>query len=173
MTAFNKEDFNWDGMYLTYAADHDAAEYYTAGPNTHPSRVGTIKPAFIARFKYAPRPQKQWIAFLVKHFTIEEYLALAETESPMDAMRSKGFLTSAEKKELKIHGLPQTVAGHDTLIASNFNLYQRRNDYRAACIKHLIEVEGLTEEETQKFKSGAINLVVQEVGPRPEWRIFA
>lgn len=67
MTKFNKELFTWDGMYLTYQG------------------------AFIVRFKYGSKPWKSFRNFLVKNFTVEEYLKLSEATSPMEAVEVKGY----------------------------------------------------------------------------------
>ena len=67
MTTFNKELFTWDGMYLTYQG------------------------AFIVRFKYGSKPWKSFRNFLVKNFTVEEYLKLSEATSPMEAVEVKGY----------------------------------------------------------------------------------
>ena len=91
MTAFVKEEFVWDGMYLMYKGDFDGAQMMMdVCPNAHPSWEGKLKPAFIARFKYR-KPYKTWINFLVKNATVEEYVALAEKTSPLDAMRTLGY----------------------------------------------------------------------------------
>jgi hypothetical protein len=100
MTAFVKEHFEWDGMYLMYHGPHDGAE--TAGEvaartgrPVHPTRENMIYPAFIARFKYNRKPYKRWINWLVANATVEEYLALAEFPgSPVDAMKSLGCTAS-------------------------------------------------------------------------------
>ena len=91
MTQFVKEEFTWDGMYLMYKGDFDGAQMMMdVCPNAHPSWEGKLKPAFIARFKYR-KPYKTWINFLVKNATVEEYVALAEKTSPLDAMRTLGY----------------------------------------------------------------------------------
>tara|TARA_A100001201_G_C3947975_1_gene158709 strand:- start:215 stop:532 length:318 start_codon:yes stop_codon:yes gene_type:complete len=77
MTKFNKDDFSYDGMYLNYLGDYEGAEYYGEGPNVHPSRVGTRKPLFIARFKYRgaftkARVQKK----IMELFSVERYAKL-------------------------------------------------------------------------------------------------
>jgi hypothetical protein len=54
------------------------------------------QPTFIARFKYGSKPYKSWVNFLVKNFTIEEYIELSKQTSPMQAMEVKGF--KARKK---------------------------------------------------------------------------
>tara|TARA_R100000664_G_scaffold20327_2_gene29524 strand:+ start:158 stop:430 length:273 start_codon:yes stop_codon:yes gene_type:complete len=74
-TYFQKEQFSWDGMYLHYGENRD----------------------FIARFKYGRKPYKTWINFLVKNFTVEEYLGLIKNHhmmnglTPLAALESKGF----------------------------------------------------------------------------------
>ena len=77
MTKFNKDDFSYDGTYLNYLGDYEGAEYYGEGPNVHPSRVGTRKPLFIARFKYRgaftkARVQKK----IMELFSVERYAKL-------------------------------------------------------------------------------------------------
>ena len=92
MTKFNKELFTWDGMYLMYSGEYVGQPTMDeVHPNCHPSWVGVGKPAFIARFKYGRKPYKSWINFLVKNFTVEEYLNLAEATSPLEAVRVKGY----------------------------------------------------------------------------------
>lgn len=92
MTKFNKELFTWDGMYLMYEGEYDGQPTMDeVHPNCHPSWVGVGKPAFIARFKYGSKPWKTFRNFLVKNFTVEEYLNLAEATSPLEAVRVKGY----------------------------------------------------------------------------------
>jgi hypothetical protein len=92
MTKFNKELFTWDGMYLMYSGEYAGQPTMDeVHPNCHPDYVGVGKPAFIARFKYGRKPYKSWINFLVKNFTVEEYLNLAEATSPLEAVRVKGY----------------------------------------------------------------------------------
>lgn len=91
MTAFIKEKFTWDGMYLMYAGEYENQPTMDeVHPNCHPSWVGVPKPAFIARFKYR-KPYKSWINFLVKNASVEQYLKLAESHSPVEAMDLLGF----------------------------------------------------------------------------------
>ena len=80
-TYFQKEQFSWDGMYLTYGENRD----------------------FIARFKYGRKPYKTWINFLVKHFTVEEYLNRIDHKNPnhvgpLTALESKGFISPNRKR---------------------------------------------------------------------------
>ena len=112
MTAFNKEDFTWDGMYLMYRGRHtNSVNMEEANPNCHPSWVGKPKPEFIARFKYGSKPYKSWINFLVKNATVEQYLELSDHKnkfysekygyevsgSPVAAMEMLGFKPRKKK----------------------------------------------------------------------------
>lgn len=88
MTPFDKNEFHFDGMYLMYEGDHELAETYEQP--CHPSREGTLRPTFIARFKYR-KNWKTWMNFICKNFTVEEYVRLERETSPLQAMMSKGF----------------------------------------------------------------------------------
>ena len=89
-TRFIKEDFTWDGMYLMYTGEHTQSKYYELP--CHPTRVGTPRSEFIARFKYGNyKPWKAWVNFIVKNFTVEEYLSLSTETSPREAMKSKNY----------------------------------------------------------------------------------
>ena len=100
MTAFVKEHFDWDGMYLMYTGPYDGAMTYGEhaahhGTTCHPTRENVIRPAFIARFKYGKKPYKRWINWLVKNATVEEYLERSEYPgSPVSAMRELGCTAS-------------------------------------------------------------------------------
>ena len=79
MTYFVKEDFQWDGMYLTYKGDFEGAKLMQdVHPNCHVGWYGKLKPAFIARFKHGYKPWKSWINFLVKNVHVEEYMYLSD-----------------------------------------------------------------------------------------------
>ena len=92
MTAFIKEEFSWDGMYLMYAGSFDGAQMMQdVRPDCHPSWYGKLKPAFVARFKYGYKPYKAWMNFLVKNATVEQYMALASSSSPAQAMTALGY----------------------------------------------------------------------------------
>lgn len=115
MTAFNKEQFSWDGMYLMYEGDQgEHTVRYEDDGRTHPSRVGTIRPMFIARFKYGSKPWKTWVNRIAKHYTVEQVAeAYARGDSPVDLMRATGYLDSQEKKLCDEYGYPRTVAGFE------------------------------------------------------------
>lgn len=94
MTNFNKAQFTFDGMYLMYEGEHEGSKTFgeVHGPeNCHPTRVDMMKPAFIARFKHGRKNWKTWVNFIVKNFTVEEYIALATETTPLQAMWTKGF----------------------------------------------------------------------------------
>ena len=109
MTRFNKENFEWDGMYLMYNGPYNGSKTMDeVHPNCHPSWVGKMKPAFIARFKYGSKPWKSWANFLVKNATIEKYIELSDhrnkfwsekdgfevSGSPVYAMEARWFQTT-------------------------------------------------------------------------------
>ena len=106
MTAFTKEDFTWDGMYLMYRGRHnESLNMEVARPNCHPSWHGLPQPTFIARFKYGYKPWKAWVNFLVKNVTVEKYIELSSHDnkfhsekydyevcgSPVYAMETLGY----------------------------------------------------------------------------------
>lgn len=70
---------------------------------------------FVARFKGSiPRKSmKPFMTFLRRNFTVEEYLDRLHTgETPMQIARSKGFIMSHIKAELKKGGYPVTTEGY-------------------------------------------------------------
>jgi len=92
MTTFNKESFTWDGSFLMYNGPHEGSQTMDEfNPNCHPSWVGKMKPAFIARFKYGSKPWKSWVNFLVKNTTVEEFLKISEESTPLQAIETLGF----------------------------------------------------------------------------------
>ena len=91
-TKFNKEEFTWDGMYLMYRGEFPGAPLMNeVHPNCNPSWIGKVKPAFIARNKYGSFPYKSWINCLVDNYTVEEYLAVSEETSPLQAVQAVGY----------------------------------------------------------------------------------
>ena len=92
-TTFQKDKFNWDGMYLTYEGRHGLTRNYEEDyPDCHPTRVGTPQPIFIARFKYGRKPYKTWINFICRNFTCEEWvMAQKENRAPLRIMQAKGY----------------------------------------------------------------------------------
>ena len=77
MTAFDKTQFQYFGGYLNYHGPYETAEYYEDAPNVHPSRVGTQKPLFIARFKHGgPFTKAKVMKKIMQLFSVEQYAQL-------------------------------------------------------------------------------------------------
>jgi hypothetical protein len=76
MTKFNKEQFNFDGMYLTYGEDR----------------------RFVARFKRSG--MGDFKRFLIKNFTVEQYFYFTETlrHPPLTVLELKGYESPAVRK---------------------------------------------------------------------------
>jgi hypothetical protein len=91
MTKFNPEQFVYDGMYLQYQGQ------------------------FVARFKRGGKAE--FVRFLVKNFTVEEYFFALERLQPMEILQHKGFVSPAIKKVLKIWGFEPTQAGMQAYLA--------------------------------------------------------
>lgn len=90
MTKFVKEQFNYDGMYLTYGEDRK----------------------FVARFKYAKDGKASFMSFLIKNFSVEEYFVLRDAgEAPLTILEAKGYLSPGVKKALKLAGYAPTIEG--------------------------------------------------------------
>ena len=130
MTNFKKDDFRWDGMYLMYEGEQGyCTEYFGHEDNVHPTRRGTARPMFVARFKYGNKPWKTWVNFLVKNFTVEEYATRqAHNETPVAIMQSKGFIEPAQKKQCKQAGYPATVEGWKQMISDEADKRRARNN---------------------------------------------
>jgi len=78
----------------------------------------TYEGQFIARFKRGNR--SSFLAFLVKNFTVEEYLhGLQLGIAPLTMLESKGYLLPHIKRWLKEGGYPVTVAGFKMMVADN------------------------------------------------------
>lgn len=93
MTKFDKDQFNYFGGYLTYGQ--------------YPER-----PKFIARFKYSSRDKAGFLTFLIRNFTVEEYLGRIEAgETPVGILESKGYVSSTIKKILKEAGFEPNIVG--------------------------------------------------------------
>ena len=98
MTKFVKENFNYHGGYLTYGEKRD----------------------FIARFKYQKSDKVGFQSFLIKNFEVEEYLGrLAAGETPVGVLESKGYVSAAVKRILRISGFEPTLAGKQAYLNRN------------------------------------------------------
>jgi hypothetical protein len=72
------------------------------------------QPIFIARFKYLKRNMGPFMTFLRKNFTVEEYMERMDAgETPLDIVKSKGYIAAHIKAQMKKAGYPVTQAGHD------------------------------------------------------------
>ena len=85
---FHKDLFSYNGGYLMYG-----------------NNIGDQ--VFIARFKYGKKNWRTWANFLVKNFTVAEYLQAADETSPREAIESKGFYddTTVRVMKMKIRNL--------------------------------------------------------------------
>lgn len=101
MTTFARDRFHNYGGYLTYWAPD------------------TPRPVFIARFKYARDGVATFITHLIKHHTVEGYLAAIEAGvTPLHIVQETGYLLPHIKKWLKARGYPVTLAGYDAMLTA-------------------------------------------------------
>lgn len=93
MTKFVKEGFTYDGLFLMYEGN------------------------FIARFKRGG--MGKFKSFLVKNFTVEEYLKLVNefNMAPITALETKGYVSANVAKVLKHYGYPATQEGKQQYLA--------------------------------------------------------
>jgi len=90
-TPFIRENFTYHGGYLMYNGDCGEFNEYYQEP-CHPTRLGTRKEAFVARFKYGKSRKASFLTFLIKNVTVEEYFArMADDETPIGIVESKGY----------------------------------------------------------------------------------
>lgn len=83
---FDKTQFNFDGMYLTYGPDRK----------------------FVARFKRGG--MGSFKSFLIKNFTVEEYFS-SDKETPLAILESKGYVSPNMAKVLRSEGYPTSQEG--------------------------------------------------------------
>ena len=90
MTNFDKTKFSYHGGFLMYQGDYEGRPVYEDKPGVHPSRVGTGKDLFIARFKYSgPITKAQFVKELVANHTVEDYAIASTTNTPLDILKDK------------------------------------------------------------------------------------
>jgi hypothetical protein len=124
---FIKDDFEFHGGYLNYRGDCGAFNQYYTLP-CHPSRLGTRRVRFVARFKYHAADRHTFITFLIRNFTVEEYFGRIDNgEAPLTILESKGYVLPRVKKELKKRGYPTTQAGFRRMIADRVEEARRSN----------------------------------------------
>lgn len=113
MSKFNREDFSYHGGYLMYEGDAGRFnEYY--GDDAHPTRVGSRKSLFVARFKYSSADKGRFLTFLIKNFSVEEFFAAVNAPnpnnpwnnpfSPAPVLAAKGYISSTIRKGMKRAG---------------------------------------------------------------------
>lgn len=118
MTKFNKALFQFHGGYLTYPVNGQQM--------------------FIARFKYVKGNRAGFQAFLIKNFTVEEYIsarvaANGKEIAPACVLEAKGYIPTHIKKWLKEGGYPVTQAGRKQFTADQHALFAARGAaYREA-----------------------------------------
>lgn len=85
---FIREQFEYYGGYLTYRMPDGTSQ-------------------FIARFKYGKNAKPTFLTFLIKNFTVEEYIERLEVrrECPLPILESKGYVSPNMKKAAKLREL--------------------------------------------------------------------
>ena len=72
---------------------------------------------FVARFKRGGRAD--FLKFLVKNFTVEEYFAKMEAGvPPLGILKQRGYVSPMTKKVLMYAGYPQTAEGEAQYLAA-------------------------------------------------------
>ena len=111
MTKFIKEQFNWDGEYLSYNM---------AGlPNGQTRK-------FVARFKRNKGDRAHFVSFLIKNFSVEEYFRDYDAGgTPVGIMEQKGYVSKTIQKNLKLMGYAPTREGFKAYIDSQVAKYAK------------------------------------------------
>jgi len=115
MTKFKREDFNYHGGYLMYSGDAGKCnEYYPDDDSVHPTRTGTRKELFVARFKYSSKDKARFLTFLILNFTPEEFFTAVNAPhpsspwgnpfSPAPVLEAKGYISATLRKMMKDAG---------------------------------------------------------------------
>jgi hypothetical protein len=106
MDKFIKENFNYDGMYLTYGTERK----------------------FVARFKYI-KYCASFKSFLIKNFSVSEYFdAYDSGTSPLDILESKGFMTPHAKKLCKQNGMIPTLENYKICVHAQFKAWEAQRE---------------------------------------------
>ena len=106
MNKFIKENFNYDGMYLTYGSDRK----------------------FVARFKYV-KFAGAFKSFLIKNFNVDEYFdAYASGQSPLDILEAKGFMTPQAKKLCKQNNMEPTLENYKICVHAQFEAWETQRE---------------------------------------------
>jgi len=98
MTQFSKENLNDSNGWLSY------------GPERK----------FVANFSKRGGGKAEFVKFLIKYFTVEEYFEMYNAgKPPLAIVQEKGYVLPHIKKMLKQRGLPQSQAGLTMMIQQN------------------------------------------------------
>ena len=120
MTQFVKEKFIFSGAYLYY------------------------EDRFIARFKYQAAACKTYATFLIKHFTVEEFFAIADAHEaaqrdgsayksgygggPYKVAEARGYLMPHIKKWLRDGGYEVNRSGYEKFHENQMRIINERLD---------------------------------------------
>tara|TARA_B100001250_G_scaffold182982_1_gene157487 strand:- start:2995 stop:3336 length:342 start_codon:yes stop_codon:yes gene_type:complete len=111
MTPFTKQNLLKSNRYLFFLPSGAATE--------------TKDRVFVARFKRGS--MGTFMTHLRKNWTAEKYFARLDAgESPLDIVKSTGYLLPHIKKELKRKGYPVTHAGFDQLIQDQLKMWKAK-----------------------------------------------
>lgn len=106
MTQFVRSEFQFHGGYLTYGPNHK----------------------FVARFKYRGGDRAGFTTFLIKNFHVEEYFGMMDFDkmSPVEILKTKGYMSKTVKDNLKMAGFPATQDGLKDYLEAQRAAYQKR-----------------------------------------------
>lgn len=90
---FDKTNFTCNGGYLKYNDE------------------------FVARFKYNRRDVAGFKSFLTKNFSVEEYFEMAKTQSPVEILQTKGYVSKTVQNVLIRLGYEPTLAGFNAYLS--------------------------------------------------------
>lgn len=91
---FERARFSYFGSVLTYAMPDGTSQ-------------------FICRFKHDPKSRPSFVTFLIKNFTVEEYIERLEVrgEAPFPIANSKGYVSHNQKKAAQYRTLAAAFRG--------------------------------------------------------------
>jgi hypothetical protein len=112
MTNFNKDNFNFDGMYLNYVVDGESK--------------------FVARFKTDAAEHKVFANFIRKHFAVEEFFKAVDAGfAPAEVAEARGYVSGFPRRAAKRNGYAATPAGVTKYLAF---VYGYTNEQRIAAL---------------------------------------
>lgn len=91
---FERQSFTYFGGYLHYQMQDGTRQ-------------------FIARFKHDPKDRPTFVTFLIKNFSIEEYVErlVNRNEAPLNILASKGYKSHNQRKAAKYRELAAMFRG--------------------------------------------------------------